>query len=211
MYYYFPIADSELDTIRKTGLAISQPLLDNPDVLDRVTTPILVVPKQVVRLGSTFLAPDLFLNLHPYLPARNVVAAGGYVVRNKDHGREVLIMFRRGAWDLPKGKQDSGETNEETALREVAEEVGAQSLRIVCSLGSTLHGYVNRFKHCFDVKTTYWFLMTAADTPLVAQAEEEIEALDWIPVPELPNRLNYETLCTHARRWLDALLTAPID
>ncbi|HRK72651.1 MAG TPA: NUDIX hydrolase [Rhodothermales bacterium] len=211
MYYYFLVAESELDTIRKTGLTTSQPMLDNPDVLDRATTPVLVVPKQAVPYGSTFLAPDLFLNLYPYLPARSVVAAGGYVVRNKNHQREVLLMFRRGAWDLPKGKQDSGETNEETALREVTEEVGAQSLRIVCPLGSTLHGYVNLFKHFFDIKTTYWFLMTADDTPLVAQAEEDIEALEWVSVSELPNRLNYETLRTHSRQWLNALLMAPID
>ena len=45
-----------------------------------------------------------------------IQAAGGLVVNEKG---EVLFMFRRGKWDLPKGKLDPGETLEACALREV--------------------------------------------------------------------------------------------
>ena len=44
-------------------------------------------------------------------------AAGGYVVRRKDAGLEVLLIHRRGVWDLPKGKCDDGEKARACARR----------------------------------------------------------------------------------------------
>ena len=41
-----------------------------------------------------------------------------------------VFIFRRGKWDLPKGKSDIGETNKQTALREVIEETGIKELVI---------------------------------------------------------------------------------
>ena len=52
---------------------------------------------------------------------KSIIAAGG-IVMNKNN--EVLLIHRRGKWDLPKGKLDCGETIEDTAVREVSEEVG---------------------------------------------------------------------------------------
>ena len=55
--------------------------------------------------------------------AKKVVAAGGLVTNDKN---ELLTMFRRGKWDLPKGKLDEEETIEACALREVREETGIE-------------------------------------------------------------------------------------
>ena len=52
------------------------------------------------------------------------VAAGGVVQNTND---EILMIFRRGKWDLPKGKLDEGETLEQCALREVKEETGLKN------------------------------------------------------------------------------------
>ena len=49
------------------------------------------------------------------------VAAGGLI---RDWRGRALLYFRRGAWDMPKGHQETGESLEECALREVAEETG---------------------------------------------------------------------------------------
>jgi len=47
---------------------------------------------------------------------KTVPAGGGLVLNDKE---QILFIFRRGSWDLPKGKIDSGETKKEAAIREV--------------------------------------------------------------------------------------------
>ncbi|HRI61402.1 MAG TPA: NUDIX domain-containing protein, partial [Saprospiraceae bacterium] len=54
-------------------------------------------------------------------------AAGGFV-RNAEN--KLLVFFRRGSWDLPKGKIDAGETPEQAAVREVQEETGLVNLKL---------------------------------------------------------------------------------
>ncbi len=57
---------------------------------------------------------------------RNDYSAGGVAYRRTGAELEIaLIATRSGTrWQLPKGTCESGETSEQTALREVAEEVG---------------------------------------------------------------------------------------
>lgn len=59
---------------------------------------------------------------------RQVWAAGGVVYRRVDGRIEVVLVARtdEGLWALPKGKPRAGESVEETALREVAEETGLE-------------------------------------------------------------------------------------
>src|SRR6478752_5737606 len=52
-----------------------------------------------------------------------IEAAGGLVYTPNE---EVLLIFRKGKWDLPKGKLDDGEELETCAIREVEEETGIQ-------------------------------------------------------------------------------------
>jgi 8-oxo-dGTP pyrophosphatase MutT (NUDIX family) len=59
--------------------------------------------------------------------SRLVRAAGGVVWRRGPNGLEVLLIHRPryGDWSFPKGKaKDETESDEETAVREVEEEVG---------------------------------------------------------------------------------------
>ena len=56
-----------------------------------------------------------------------VKAAGGLVL---NENKELLFIFRRGKWDLPKGKLDEGETIEQCAIREVAEETGVKNISL---------------------------------------------------------------------------------
>jgi 8-oxo-dGTP pyrophosphatase MutT (NUDIX family) len=101
-------------------------------------------------------------------------AAGG-VVNNREG--QVLFIFRRGNWDLPKGKIDKGETPEEAALREVKEETGLKELTLGPLLGKTRHTY--RLKGRRILKTTFWYKMEAQDTALTPQREEDIEVAEW--------------------------------
>ncbi|MGN6802419.1 MAG: NUDIX hydrolase, partial [Ginsengibacter sp.] len=68
-----------------------------------------------------------------------IEAAGGLVKNKKD---EILLIYRREKWDLPKGKLDEDETIEHCAIREVEEETSLKDLRIIKPLESTFHTYV---------------------------------------------------------------------
>jgi len=63
-----------------------------------------------------------------FLSAKLIIEAGGGMVFNPKG--ELLMMLRRGQWDMPKGKLDEGETMEACALREVEEETGISNLRL---------------------------------------------------------------------------------
>jgi ADP-ribose pyrophosphatase YjhB (NUDIX family) len=105
-----------------------------------------------------------------------IQAAGGLVINEKG---EVLFMFRRGKWDLPKGKLDMGETLEACALREVAEETGLVQLELKKFLLVTEHEYEESGKPI--LKESHWYLMNAGSLqPLIPQAEEDITELKWI-------------------------------
>lgn len=139
--------------------------------------------------------PAALLNLSPYRPPTPVTAGGGVVVRRGDDGPEVLMILRRGVWDLPKGKQDEGETERACALREVREEVGIDALAVDKPLGATVHGYVDG--DVYAVKTTWWYLMTTSATTFSPQAEEEIEDVAWVPWAEARDRVGYASLQRH--------------
>jgi 8-oxo-dGTP pyrophosphatase MutT (NUDIX family) len=105
-----------------------------------------------------------------------LLAAGGLVENEKG---EILFMFRRGKWDLPKGKLDPGETLEECALREVEEETGVGQLELKKFLLQTLHEYEELGK--VIQKKTHWFYMTTTShQSLIPQTEEDITELRWI-------------------------------
>ena len=104
-----------------------------------------------------------------------VEAAGGLVYN--DEG-EVLLIFKRDHWDLPKGKIDKGESREAAAVREVLEETGLSSAELGEYLGVTYHTYRDH-KNRHILKYTYWHRMKAEKEALQPQAEEGIEHAEW--------------------------------
>lgn len=125
-----------------------------------------------------------------------VTAAGGVLYRetNKDSVPEILLMFRRGVWDLPKGKLEPGESIPECACREVSEEVGSGKPEIKEQLGDTYHEYKENGK--LIGKTTHWFAMKLQDPgqQLKPETREGIEKLEWVPAEAARQRVGYENL-----------------
>ncbi len=117
---------------------------------------------------------------------RRIEAAGG-LVRNPK-GR-ILMIHRRGFWDLPKGKVDPGETLQQAALREVEEETGVQGLRLEGELLDTFHVYSDKKGRV--LKRTAWYRMEApAQKKLVPQANEGIDVVEWTKPEQLKQRLS---------------------
>lgn len=126
-----------------------------------------------------------------------LTAAGGVVFRNGnlDEGLpEVLMIFRKGVWDLPKGKLEQGESIRECAAREVSEEVGCSLPVIQVSLNETYHEYREGGKEIG--KTTHWFAMNLENPQqeLQPQIEEEIQKVIWVPLNEATEQVGYRNL-----------------
>lgn len=110
-----------------------------------------------------------------------IQAAGGAVI---NPGSEVLLIFRRGKWDLPKGKLDEGETLEICAVREVEEETGLNHVIMENQLATTYHIYSE--KGVEILKETYWYKMAIQQKQeLIPQVEEDIQECRWVPIEQL--------------------------
>ncbi len=105
------------------------------------------------------------------------IEAGGGLVANELN--EFLFIFRRGSWDLPKGKIDKGETKKEATMREITEETGAKNLKIIRKLMVTRHTYRGNVGRRY-IKKTHWYLISTVKQPLKPQINEDIEKAEWL-------------------------------
>jgi 8-oxo-dGTP pyrophosphatase MutT (NUDIX family) len=119
-------------------------------------------------------------------------SAGGLVV-DTSSGRTVAALIgrrdRRGRmlWSLPKGHIEEGETPEDTAVREVAEETGIVG-EVVAPLGIIDFWFVADGRRVH--KTVHHFLLRAIGGAL-SDADIEVTEVAWVPLSELSDRLAY--------------------
>jgi ADP-ribose pyrophosphatase YjhB (NUDIX family) len=117
-----------------------------------------------------------------------IIKAGGGLVFNEND--ELLMIFRRGFWDLPKGKLDEGETIEACAVREIQEETGLQEVTLGRFIGITQHQYFDTFIKKQAIKESHWYEMTANRSQVLhPQTEEDITDIRWVSKTELPQLL----------------------
>lgn len=141
-------------------------------------------------------------------------SAGGLVIDGLDGPPEqraaALIgrTDRRGRllWSLPKGHIEEGETSEQTAIREVAEETGIQGV-VVAELGSIDYWFVTDGRRVH--KTVHHFLLRSVGGEL-SDADVEVTQVAWVPLSELDSRLAYadeRRLAEVANRLIDRMET----
>jgi len=146
--------------------------------------------KDIVRLKKDFFS--LF---------KIVKAAGGLVLNRKS---EILLIHRRGSWDMAKGKMESGETKKQSALREVMEETGLQQLNLINKVETTYHIYRDKSDRRV-IKPSYWYLMSTTDMDLVPQSEEDIEQAIWAKSKDIMAG-KYEPMYSSIRSVLQSFL-----
>ena len=201
MLLFYCTSNSRLPSLRQSGtrdVLLWRSLEDAQDLAPEVV--LAVDSAAVFGLGNVTerclharrVPPEAFLNLDPHLPVVPVTAAGGVVLRSGARSPEVLLIHRDGRWDLPKGKQDPGETVRETAIREVREETGIQELTAGRCIGATLHGYPRAGR--YHVKRTYWYRMESSETEFTPALEEGITDIAWTTWDEAVGCLGYPTL-----------------
>lgn len=123
----------------------------------------------------------------------DLVEAGGGLVLNKE--QKILMIFRRGKWDLPKGKLDADETPETAAMREVEEETGVGELTILRPLETTFYLYTEKGKR--KLKKTHWYLMsTSSNTQPQPQTEEDIQEVCWMTKEDIKEKALKNTYVT---------------
>ena len=117
-------------------------------------------------------------------------SAGGLVV-DGDRARAAVIgrLDRRGRllWSLPKGHIEVGETAEQAAVREIAEETGIDG-RVLAELGTIDYWFVAEDRRVH--KTVHHYLLEAVGGEL-SDLDVEVTEVAWVPLGELADRLAY--------------------
>ena len=109
------------------------------------------------------------------------------------HGALIGRLDRRGRllWSLPKGHLEAGETEAQTAVREVSEETGITG-RVVGKLGTIDFWFVADGRRVH--KTVHHFLLLAVDPEHgleLSDADVEVSEVAWVPLAEVAGRLAY--------------------
>ena len=127
--------------------------------------------------AGVFYHSDIEKLKNTFLKRFSIVQAAGGLVKNNEN--EILMIFRRGKWDLPKGKLDKGEKLEDCAVREVEEETGLKNVKLNSALAVTYHTYHEGTR--FILKESHWFTMkVTGKQKLVPQTEEDIFDIRWV-------------------------------
>jgi 8-oxo-dGTP pyrophosphatase MutT (NUDIX family) len=161
-------------------LILTDKLQDTPNTYhyDFTVIPLLVSKIKKQDLKKVYLyhpkPQEALSDIKKYFDV--IEAAGGIVLNEKN---EVLFIYRRGVWDLPKGKMEPDENPAETAVREVQEECGLQKVEPTGFLADTYHIFKESGRR--KLKITHWYLMKASsDARITPQAIEGIEKVAWM-------------------------------
>lgn len=145
----------------------------------------LMRTRKMRNLDSVTLVTKDKKALKDFVKSRFLIikAAGGIVTKKE----KILMIFRLGKWDFPKGKLDKGESPEECAIREVEEECNIK-VRLGAHLYNTWHTYTQNRKSI--LKKTYWYAMESVnDSGMKPQAEEGIVDISWFAEQEAKTAL----------------------
>ena len=149
---------------------------------------------KIFETANTIVVQDSMIEayIEQFLSEFKYVEAAGGLVENELG--EVLMIYCYRHWDLPKGHVDAGESDEECAVREVAEETGVTGAKIVRFLRNTFHAYCVYGE--WELKRTAWYHLTAPNCPTKPQEEEDIAVAKWCTPEEVEEnmRQTYPTI-----------------
>lgn len=145
----------------------------------------LMETKKLKKLDSvTFAVNDLEEAVQFIKDRFKMIKAAGGLVTKED---KMLMIFRLGKWDLPKGKLDKKEKTGPAALREVEEECGVK-VALGDKICVTYHSYSLNGNRVMK-KTTWYSMQCLNDQKMKPQVEEGITKLQWMNKAEVNEAL----------------------
>jgi len=104
--------------------------------------------------------------------------------------RFLLVHHQKGHWGFPKGHADPGETPTQTALRELAEETGVTSCRLIGDESFIeRYAFINKKGKRID-KTVTFFVGLVGD-PAVTIQPQEVQDYAWLTAEQARDRLTF--------------------
>lgn len=172
-----PSSDITMEDVMRDKSIIVKYTGNKKDLLDYIS-----IPDQFLRSERMIIHyADYAVLKSDFKSHFTEIEAGGGLVRN-DRG-EYLFIYRRGSWDLPKGKIEENETKKEATLREISEETGIEKMNIVRKLAVTRHTYRSNVGKRV-IKKSHWYLVDTVKQPLIPQKNEDIEKAVWMTLDE---------------------------
>ena len=113
----------------------------------------------------------------------------GAIVYRKYHGNTEILLIKHinsGHWSFPKGHVESGETEVETARREIKEETNIDVI-----IDPTFRETVTYSPKKDTMKVVVYFLAKAKNVDFSPQ-EDEIAEIRWVDISYAANILTYE-------------------
>ena len=113
----------------------------------------------------------------------------GAVIFRKHHGNTELLLIKHtngGHWSFPKGHVEPGETEAETARREVREETGLE-----VQIDTSFREVVSYSPRKDTIKNVVYFLAWVKSKEIHPQPEE-VSQVKWVEISLAPKWLNYD-------------------
>lgn len=120
---------------------------------------------------------------------RTEKSCGAVVFRNKNNNIQVLLIrhLNGGHWAFPKGHVEKGETEEQTALREILEETG-----LAVELDNRYRQVVSYSPKKDVVKNVVYFVATASSDAATVAQEEEISQIVWVDMHKAADYVSFD-------------------
>lgn len=118
-------------------------------------------------------------------------SAGGIIFKKEGEDFKILLIKDSyGRWTWPKGKLDQGESPQEAAIREVGEEAGLTSVRILGKAGESKYFY--RFKGTLISKMVQFFVMETGREEKIRIQPSEIQGAEWFSPQDALTAVEYK-------------------
>jgi 8-oxo-dGTP pyrophosphatase MutT (NUDIX family) len=121
--------------------------------------------------------------------------AGGIIFRHPENGGDIeilLIQDTKGRWTIPKGHIEPGESAQQTARREIGEEVGLYDIDILGWLGK-IHFRYRRVDKLVLMTTQIYLVRAGSDADKIRK-EDWMNDLKWFPFQDALDAIEYEDI-----------------